>query len=195
MKEIPFGKKYEIRTSIGAYENDKWFYYLSKFVSKKSAKSKKAEAKAAANTPTHLATAGSHALAPEATSGSSTPVPSASRDAIQNNLMAQAYNDLAPDEELNCIAITQYCFKCGRITVPPPIALAMAGLGEHGKENHKIFEKLVKQRKIKEYMKGGYKDSAFADVEFNINDLEVINAQRVAPYKVFNESLSAFKTH
>ena len=114
---------------------------------------------------------------------------------IQNNLMAQAYNDLAPDEELNCIAITQYCFKCGRITVPPPIALAMAGLGEHGKENHKIFEKLVKQRKIKEYMKGGYKDSAFADVEFNINDLEVINAQRVAPYKVFNESLSAFKTH
>ncbi|TIB62598.1 hypothetical protein E3P77_03819 [Wallemia ichthyophaga] len=191
IKEIPFGKKYEIKTSIGAYENDKWYYFLSKFVSKKS---KKAAQKSPNGNPTHLATAGSHALSPEAASGTSTPL-STSKDAAQNNLIAQAYNELGPDEELNCVAITQYCYKCGRVTIPPPIALGLAGLGEHGKKNHATFEKLVKERKLKDYAKGGFKDSAFGDVELNINDLEVVNAQRIAPYKVFNESLSAFKSH
>lgn len=81
------------------------------------------------------------------------------------------------------------------MTVPPSVALGLAGLGEHGKENHAIFKKLVNDRKLKEYVKGGYKDSAFGDIELNINDLEVINAQRVAPYQVFNESLTAFKSH
>lgn len=40
-----------------------------------------------------------------------------SKDAIQNNLIAQAYNELRPDEELNCVAITQYCFKVGILYV------------------------------------------------------------------------------
>ncbi|TIB95478.1 hypothetical protein E3Q18_03719 [Wallemia mellicola] len=189
VKEIPFGKRYEIRTSIGAFEQDKWFYYVSKFVSKKSEKSK-----GSPSTPANLATAGSHATAPDTVSGTATPI---AKGESPNSLIAQAYNELEPDEELNCIAITQYCFKSGRLTVPPPIALGLAGLGKNGEKNHEIFKNLVKERKLKAYLRGGYKkdNPDFADVELNINDLEITNSTRFEPYRAFTNALTSFKTH
>lgn len=34
-----------------------------------------------------------------------------------------------PDETLHCVSVSQLCFKVGRVTIPPALALASAGFG------------------------------------------------------------------
>jgi len=70
---------------------------------------------------------------------------------------------------LNCVAISETCFKIGRITVPPSIALAMNGLSQpstgapYSHENppphwHKVKELTNDPKTIRAFLSGGWRD-------------------------------------
>jgi hypothetical protein len=64
---------------------------------------------------------------------------------------------------LNSLGVTIYCFKCGRITVPPSIPLIICGMGEHGKDRWPVLLDIRKKGGLPKVLKGGWKGE-YADV-------------------------------
>ncbi|GAB1524485.1 hypothetical protein RhiTH_007639 [Rhizoctonia solani] len=154
IKEIPMNRRYEIRLSIGAWE-DKWnllalkydaiasepkVYCVAKFVSHKKQKIKSTEHSTNASTP--LIPPISAPTTPfEAET--STPaelidrkvqeerdldtsiVDSGLKPATKNKKTLQTHDD--DGALIHCIAVSAICFKHGRITVPPNVVLATSG--------------------------------------------------------------------
>lgn len=100
----------------------------------------------------------------------------------------------AEDETLHCVVVNEMCFKLGRITVPPALALAIAGCGmqegsDHwaklqalrsspsgrGKQN---AEGTRKTPSLKDLLRGGWKDVPAAERWWD---------QALAPYAAENE--------
>ncbi|KAJ7118157.1 hypothetical protein C8R44DRAFT_625852 [Mycena epipterygia] len=139
IREIPMLSRYEVRTTIGAWD-DKWLWVISRIV-KPPSRSSKSKSKAPASKSTHadptslgiptLATPGT----PLTNGGGSTPLLNgngngrADPDTVSRALLARAAAD--PREEdgalLYTIVVSQLCFKQGRITVPPAVVLACNG--------------------------------------------------------------------
>ncbi|KAH7907726.1 hypothetical protein BJ138DRAFT_1137428 [Hygrophoropsis aurantiaca] len=122
VREIPIFTSYEIRTNIGAWD-DKWVYVISRFVSLscngRSSKSQKSQSRMAnsnPHTPPRTHSECNIVSQPERFSGDD---------------IASAAAQLHPYEDDNttlyCIAISRYCFKHARITVPPSVVLACEG--------------------------------------------------------------------
>ncbi|KAJ6552160.1 hypothetical protein B0H10DRAFT_2180932 [Mycena sp. CBHHK59/15] len=134
IREIPMLSKYEIRASIGAWD-EKWIWFIQRFVThpkkgKKSAKSRtaaevKPESMPAESFTASLKTPGSALLTPGLTSGQATPSP----EDVAKALLASAAAALEEEDGaiLHTISVSQCCFKQGRITVPPAIVLASNG--------------------------------------------------------------------
>ncbi|KAJ6534563.1 hypothetical protein B0H10DRAFT_2171099 [Mycena sp. CBHHK59/15] len=154
IREIPMLSKYEIRASIGAWD-EKWVRLLSPHTSlsanphrsspldlvhpalrhapkkgKKSAKSRtaaevKPESMPAESFTASLKTPGSALLTPGLTSGQATPSP----EDVAKALLASAAAALEEEDGaiLHTISVSQCCFKQGRITRPPAIVLASNG--------------------------------------------------------------------
>lgn len=66
---------------------------------------------------------------------------------------------------LHAVAVSQYCFKLGRITVPPRVALTVAGFGDASR-----WERLTQirnspdgEKKLKQLIRGGWKDPSEGD--------------------------------
>ena len=70
---------------------------------------------------------------------------------------------------LNCVAISETCFKIGRITVPPSIALVMNGITRlstgtpYSHENpppywNKVKELTSDQKVIRDFLSGGWRE-------------------------------------
>jgi len=70
---------------------------------------------------------------------------------------------------LNCVAISETCFKIGRITVPPSIALVMNGMSQlstgtpYSHENpppywHKVKELTSDPKAIRAFLSGGWRE-------------------------------------
>jgi hypothetical protein len=70
---------------------------------------------------------------------------------------------------LNCVAISETCFKIGRITVPPSIAMVMNGISQpsmgapYSHENPPPFWSKVKELRsnpeaMRAFLKGGWRD-------------------------------------
>ncbi|KII83759.1 hypothetical protein PLICRDRAFT_46932 [Plicaturopsis crispa FD-325 SS-3] len=137
IREIPIFARYELRMRVVGW-GDKWFYVVGRFVSlpAKSSKSKSKAAseqlkadtentssssfKASIRTPANpldTLSASPSAVELVAGSGSSTPTPS----------YALASTPEPDGATLHCIALSQLCFKHGRITVPPALVLASNG--------------------------------------------------------------------
>lgn len=64
------------------------------------------------------------------------------------------------DATLNAVCVTQYCFKHGRVTVPPRVAFIASGFGDPAR-----WERLMEVRKqengdeaMRRLMRGGWKD-------------------------------------
>ncbi|KAJ7849183.1 hypothetical protein B0H13DRAFT_68084 [Mycena leptocephala] len=154
IREIPMLTRYEVRTTIGAWD-EKWIWCISRFVKpppKSKSKSTKAEngiadAIALAN---GVALASVHAqegetlipsLKTPATplggmSGGQTPVGGdnlngngvSEPDKVSQALLARAARATEEDGAvLYTIAVSQLCYKQGRITVPPAVVLAANG--------------------------------------------------------------------
>jgi len=67
-----------------------------------------------------------------------------------------------PDVTLHAVAVSQYCFKLGRVTVPPRVAFIASGFGDPAR-----WERLMTIRRqppgggakeIRKLMQGGWKD-------------------------------------
>jgi hypothetical protein len=86
--------------------------------------------------------------------------------------------DLSPLPEgavLNSLGIVVYCFKYGRLTVPPTIPLIICGMGEHGKDRWPVLLDIRKKGVLPEVLKGGWNDkyaSAGGNGEYKFWELE-----------------------
>ena len=88
------------------------------------------------NAPTaslHTAASPSSLPTPSSTPGTSTPNPTTSSSGTSSSgSIPPALASLWPEAEgevLHCVTVSQLCYKLGRITVPPAVVLAGAGLG------------------------------------------------------------------
>jgi hypothetical protein len=138
---------------------------------------------------------------PEETSANDTPVDSVPETST-NATLKSVSNIIAAVEPdgaiLHTIAVSQLCFKFGRITIPPSVAFAVNGLtGLDSSSNppphwDKVRELAAKEaggsrKKMAEFLKGGWRnvpegerwwEQAFADVAernaANLKDVELL---------------------
>jgi len=79
---------------------------------------------------------------------------------------------------LHAMSVSQYCYKYGRVTVPPRVALILSGFGtpEKAEERwHKLLAIRDNRQKMRDLMKGGWKSddgggfgAGFWDFEFEV---------------------------
>ncbi|KAF8841336.1 hypothetical protein BDN67DRAFT_534502 [Paxillus ammoniavirescens] len=129
LREIPLFARYEIKLSIGAWDQ-KWMYLVCRFTSHSKNKRKM---KTKQNKPPVLPI-GSSASSVIRISTPITPSDSESSDppsdritqALASSLLAEG-----PDgPTVHCFSISRVCFKIGRITVPPPVLLGCEGFSK-----------------------------------------------------------------
>ncbi|EIN05655.1 hypothetical protein PUNSTDRAFT_91208 [Punctularia strigosozonata HHB-11173 SS5] len=152
IREVPIFANFEVRLSIGSWDK-KWLYIVARFVSHPKNKSKKPQAMpSAAQVRATLQSTGKsdseselhenvpmlHTPAepleaessPSATPGSVTPNPAANAAYSSSPAPTARAPAATPEPDgatLHCIAVSAICFKIGRITVPPALALAAEG--------------------------------------------------------------------
>ncbi|KAK7053533.1 peptidase A1 domain-containing protein, partial [Favolaschia claudopus] len=120
VREIPMFSTYEVRASIGAWD-DKWLWCVCRFVkppsttkskSRSNSKSEKNEANDADGTNF------------KPLKGNDKPNP----DTVSCALLDRAARTTEPDGALlYTVAVSQCCFKQGRITIPPAVVFAANG--------------------------------------------------------------------
>ncbi|KAJ7023262.1 hypothetical protein C8F04DRAFT_1401809 [Mycena alexandri] len=137
IREIPMLTRYDVRTSIGAWD-EKWIWFISRFVKPPSKKSSKRSQKNAIENSTQERLIPSlKTPATPLTNGGVTPLingvngvtgTGAEPDAVSRALLARAKQETEPDGAvLYTVAVSQLCYKHGRITVPPAVILAANG--------------------------------------------------------------------
>ncbi|KAH9921628.1 uncharacterized protein B0H18DRAFT_1086079 [Fomitopsis serialis] len=155
LREIPIFSPYEVRARIAGWDN-KWVYIVARYVTHPRKKSKKAQKVLPANgTPTGeitpSATPPTDSNGNAHTGGAPYPVLHTPADPIDSetnandsgsgsgspdgdaHVVAEALTrastvHVEPDgATLNCVIVNALCFKIGRITIPPALALAVEG--------------------------------------------------------------------
>ncbi|TFK37231.1 hypothetical protein BDQ12DRAFT_667169 [Crucibulum laeve] len=136
IREIPMLSKYEVRVSIGGWDQ-KWIYVVSKFVTKPKGKQpKKVTAKSESPQPEptteNLFHPSLRTPASNDVSSAPTPLPHSTTSAETSTDLKTVAANLASKEEpdgavLHTVCVSLVCFKMGRITVPPTLALAING--------------------------------------------------------------------
>lgn len=191
LKEIALHQEYEILLYFGGWEERKWVYLTAAYVTRghkgkgKGKHHSDASAKAPGSIPTTQSVrenttqtsdsiASSLVLVPPvtqgvtstATSGAATPLGGASPATAEQQAALDAIRLKIPaDATLHAVTVSQYCFKHGRVTVPPRVAFIASGFGDPVR-----WERLLEIRKrpdgIKEMgrlMKGGWQDESWGD--------------------------------
>lgn len=127
LKEIPIFSTYEMRTSIASWDN-KWMYVLTRYVTHSHKQKGK---RSPASTPGQSTPpVGAPLMPPTHTPATTHDTPSCLTpyDTALHDLIASLSARSEPDgATLHCVVITEVCFKVGRITVPPAVALASDG--------------------------------------------------------------------
>lgn len=63
---------------------------------------------------------------------------------------------------LHAVAVSQYCYKLGRVTIPPRVALIACGFGDPTRKRWERLQQIRDapdgERKIKQILRGGWKD-------------------------------------
>ncbi|CAE6449335.1 hypothetical protein ACGC1H_000200 [Rhizoctonia solani] len=213
IREIPINTRYEIRMSIGGWE-DKWIYLVAKFVShpKKSKTSSPTKYSHNPHTkPTTIPTITTPST-PLVTE-TSTPTESATQAGLAPLDTSTVDTKLAPnappkpnlcthDEDgalIHCIAVSTYCFKHGRITVPPRVVLAMCGfsLTEAGDKSNWTNANILRDRRsvrISDFLRGGWKSEGNQFWEASPK-VEAERARRVAHLKKLTEGMDGLRTY
>jgi len=197
LREIPIFSSYEVRVRLAGWDN-KWAYIVARYVTHPHKKSKKPQKVLPANgtpageirpsvmTPTdtngnaHTGGAPYPVLHTPATpidstndsrSGSGSPDGNAHVGA--EALPPASTVHVEPDgATLNCVVVNAICFKVGRITIPPALALAVEGFCTPGEVQYSPsspppfwgeVQKLRGEdptdlRKLREFYAGGWRD-------------------------------------
>ncbi|CAE6522710.1 unnamed protein product [Rhizoctonia solani] len=176
IREIPINTHYEIRMSIGGWE-EKWIYLVAKFVSHPKKSKSGSQTKPFKNphtNPTTIPTITTPST-PLLTETSTPAEPATQGNGGFNPLDTSTVDSkLAPNTSpkpalrthdddgalIHCIAVSTYCFKHGRITVPPRVALAMSGfsLTEVGDKSNWTNANILRDRRsvrISDFLRGG----------------------------------------
>ncbi|GHJ86141.1 hypothetical protein NliqN6_2543 [Naganishia liquefaciens] len=172
LKEIPMLSDYEIHLSVGGFE-EKWLYLVAEFVSypKRGASSRKSD-KSTPPKPTS-------ALQAESSDSKHPAVQSVMNDVLSGSITKRVAQQVRSDGSvLHCLAVSSYCFKIGRLTVPPRVVLSFCGYGDAS--NWDRAEKLItgSTDRGKKWLQGGWKDEAeeigkeFAEHPLNVRGRE-----------------------
>lgn len=103
-------------------------------------------------------------------SGTDTPVsaiaavhPLKTPEEVVKRLAARARTPRADGGVVCCLAVTDYCFKIGRITVPPRIAFHLSLLSEDADRRAHALNILRSKDHGAAFLRGGWKDDPLAD--------------------------------
>lgn len=88
------------------------------------------------------------------TNGSISPNGGTSLSAAAQHALAS----LPTNAVLHCISVSSYCFKHGRITVPPRVALVASGFGDATKGRWTRLQELRKAKKLVPLIRGGWRE-------------------------------------
>ncbi|QRW11607.1 glycoside hydrolase family 61 protein [Ceratobasidium sp. AG-Ba] len=207
IREIPVNASYEIRVSIGGWE-DKWIYLVAKFVThpkQKSNSSKSTHPSTATTipnitTPSTPLTTGPSTPGEPATISSMTP---ASLDASRVDTKLSSKPSLRTHDDdgalIHCIAVSTYVFKHGRLTVPPKVAIAMSGfsLGEVGDKSNWAAATALRAQKpspIRDFLRGGWKNAENKFWESS-PEVEAERVRRVAALRQLTEGMDGLRAY
>lgn len=84
-------------------------------------------------------------------------------DELMKRLMARAREPRADGGIVTCIAVTDYCFKQGRMTIPPRIAMHMSLLSPNEERRAHALALLTGPDGGAAFCRGGWKEDALAD--------------------------------
>ncbi|CAE6484353.1 unnamed protein product [Rhizoctonia solani] len=211
IREIPINTHYEIRMSIGGWE-DKWIYLVAKFVSRP----KKSQAKSSRNPhtkPTTIPTITTPST-PLFTETSTPAEPATQANGALASLDASTVDTkLAPNTSpkptlrthdddgalIHCIAVSTYCFKHGRVTVPPRVVLAMCGfsLTEGGDKSNWTNANAMRDRRstrISDFLRGGWKSEENKFWESSVK-VEAERARRAADLQKLTEGMDGLRMY
>ncbi|KAL1408782.1 hypothetical protein Q8F55_005595 [Vanrija albida] len=164
MKEIPMFSTYTIESRLGGY-GDKWVHLVTEFViyPGKGGKGKRSRK------PDEAPKVNPNMSVPP--SGTDTPLSAAlvqqplkTPEEVVKRLAARARAPRADGGIVCCVAVTDYCFKIGRITVPPRIALHLSLLSEDPDRRAHALKILRSKDHGAAFLRGGWKDDPLADV-------------------------------
>ncbi|CAE6441347.1 unnamed protein product [Rhizoctonia solani] len=215
IREIPINTHYEVRMSIGGWE-DKWIYLVTKFVSYPQKSKSNSHSKPVHNTHTKpttipVITTPSTPLVTETSTPAEPAVPV--NGALTPLDASTVDTKLAPNTSpkpvlrthdhdgalIHCIAVSTYCFKHGRITVPPKVVLAMCGfsLTEVGDKSNWTNANMLRDRRsarISDFLRGGWKseDNKFWETSSKV---EAERARRVADLKKLTEGMDGLRAY
>ncbi|CAE7085804.1 unnamed protein product [Rhizoctonia solani] len=215
IREIPINTHYEVRMSIGGWE-DKWIYLVAKFVSHPKKTKSGSQTKHSHNLhtkPTAIPTITTPST-PLVTETSTPAEPATQVNGALAPLDASTVDTkLAPntppkptlrthDDDgalIHCIAVSTYCFKHGRITVPPRVVLAMCGfsLTEVGDENNWTSANALRDRRsyrISDFLRGGWKseENKFWEASPKV---EAERMRRAADLKKLTEGMDGLRMY
>ncbi|KAH7335788.1 hypothetical protein B0J17DRAFT_630021 [Rhizoctonia solani] len=176
IREIPINRKYEIRLSIGAWE-DKWVYCIAKFVShaKQNHKPKNDPFSTSVNVPLipSISTPATPLVTETSIPAESADIKGQGETALDTSRMDKELASTAilkpilqthdvDGALLHCVAVSAICFKHGRVTVPPNVVLATSGysLTELGDNTNWLNAKRLRERgrtAMAEFFRGGWK--------------------------------------
>jgi len=167
-REIPILSSYEMRVSIGSWD-EKWVYMITRYVS--HPKDRRSKDAVSGSLPP-LDSTPAPAIHTPAT-GTNTPSASSnSYSAAAMRLLAESgLRKEEPDgATLNCVNISEICFKMGRMTVPPALVLALNGFSgastsdkPYSRENapphmEKVRKLLANPKDIRAFLGGGWRE-------------------------------------
>ncbi|KIK79910.1 hypothetical protein PAXRUDRAFT_160004 [Paxillus rubicundulus Ve08.2h10] len=129
LREIPLFARYEIKLSIGAWDQ-KWMYLVCRFTAQSKNEGKtKAKQNTSPVLPIESSTPSRIRIpTPMTPSGPESPDPCSDR--ITKTLVASLLAEDPDGPTVLCFSISRVCFKIGRITVPPPLLLACEGFSK-----------------------------------------------------------------
>jgi len=74
---------------------------------------------------------------------------------------------------LHCIDVLVYCFKMGRITVPPKVVLSTCGFGADLSKMSRI-KKIKEAGNIQQFLEGGWKTDS---LQWDLPEFEVVRVE------------------
>jgi len=128
ISEIPIFSHYEIRSKVASWD-DKWLYVHSEFITRPRSSKAVEKAEAAAECAAEKAL---------------------------DRPKHKARNVRDDGTILHCVAISRYCFKMGRITVPPRVVLAVCGFGSD-RNNWIRSASMKSQGQLRQFLEGGWR--------------------------------------
>ncbi|KDN35449.1 hypothetical protein RSAG8_11587, partial [Rhizoctonia solani AG-8 WAC10335] len=204
IREIPMNASYEIRVSIGGWD-EKWIYLVAKFVCHPKKNSKAHATKGGTIIPsittpsTPLETEPSTPGEPVLNTGEKATFLDASR--VDTKLASKPTLRTHDDDGalIYCVAVSTYCFKHGRVTIPPKVALAISGfsLTEVGDSSNWEHAKRLRERgpaRMADFLRGGWKNEENQFWELS-PEIEAERVKRLADLNKLTEGLNGLRAY